>query len=392
MFDRFAEPLADPLHAVMARFRSDPRPDKVDLGVGVYRDETGHSPIMRAVKEAEGAVLAQEDSKAYQALHGDDRFVGGMTELVFGRGHPALDRLAAIQGTGGTGALRIALDAAFAAHPATRMHLGLPSWPNHATLAGAAGMELVTHRYFDFDRQAINLEAVTEAAESVQAGDLFVFHGPCHNPTGADLSRDDRRSLFAALVERGAVPIIDAAYYGLGDGLEADLEIIREAAATLPRALIAVSCSKAFGLYRERVGILFALCVDSGERDRVQGQMERISRSLVSMPPAHGAATVAQVLADERLRASWEDELAAMRRRLLGLRDELGAFASEVSMLRHIQSQRGIFSMLPLTEEQTVTLGRDHAIHMPQSGRINIAGLKTGDAERLAVALSAVTR
>src|SRR3546814_5555443 len=251
-----------------------------------------------------------------------------MTELLFGTDHPAVrdGRIAAIQGTGGTGALRIAVDSAFAAYPASRLHLGLPSCPNHATLAGAAGLELVTHRYFDIDRQAINIEAITEAAESAEAGDLFVFHGPCHNPTSADLSRDQRRDLLAMLVERGAVPIIDAAYYGLGGGLEADLNIIREAAATLPRALIAVSCSKAFGLYRERVGILFARCVDADERARVQGQMERISRSLVSMPPAHGAGTVAHVLHDPPLRTLWEEELAAMRSRLLGLRSDLGVY------------------------------------------------------------------
>src|SRR3546814_538433 len=167
MFDRFPEPLADPLHAVMARFRADPRPEKMDLGVGVYRDDSGHSPIMAAVKEAEAAILAEEDSKAYQALHGDDRFVAGMTELIFGTDHPAVrdGRIAAIQGTGGTGALRIAVDSAFAAYPASRLHLGLPSWPNHATLAGAAGLELVTHRYFDIDRQAINIEAITRSEE-----------------------------------------------------------------------------------------------------------------------------------------------------------------------------------------------------------------------------------
>lgn len=394
MFDRYPEPLADPLHAVMARFRADPRPEKIDLGVGVYRDATGHSPIMRAVKAAEEAILGEEDSKAYQALHGDDAFVSGMTNLVFGADHPAVrdGRIAAIQGTGGTGALRIAVDSAFAADPSARMHLGLPSWPNHATLAGAAELELVTHRYFDTDRQALNLEAITEAATSARPGDLFVFHGPCHNPTGADLSRDERRALLAMLVERGAVPIIDAAYYGLGDGLEADLDIIREAAATVPRAFIAISCSKAFGLYRERVGILFALCANADERSRAQGQMERISRSLVSMPPAHGAGTVAHILRDPRLRALWEEELDAMRRRLLDLRSELGGFSGEVPMLRHVQSQRGIFSMLPLSAEQTETLGRDHAIHMPQSGRINIAGLKTGDPERLARALATVSR
>lgn len=389
MFDRFPEPVADPLHAVMARCRADERPDKMDLGVGVYRDDRGASPVMKAVREAELWLAETGDTKAYQALAGDHEFIDAMMSLVLGDAHPAVreGRVAAIQGTGGTGSLRIAMDLARIAEPGARMLLGVPSWPNHAALAAAAGLELVTHPYLDVARQAIDYESIIAAAREARAGDLFVLHGPCHNPTGADLSRAQRLELLAILAEKGAIPLIDAAYYGLGEGLQADLDIVREAAAAGPRAFIAVACSKSFGLYRERTGVLFAICADGGERARVQGQMEKTSRTLVSMPPAHGAAIVARVLGEPRLRALWEEELDGMRRRILGLRAELAALSNEAPILAGIDRQRGIFRMLPLSPEQTERLGCDHGIHMAQSGRINIAGLKSGDAPRLARAL-----
>lgn len=389
MFDRFPEPVADPLHAVMARCRADGRPDKMDLGVGVYRDDTGASPIMKAVREAEAWLAETGDTKAYQALAGDHEFIDAMTSLVLGDAHPAVreGRVAAIQGTGGTGSLRIAMDLARIAELGARLLLGVPSWPNHAALAAAAGLELVTHSYLDVATQAIDYEAILAAARGARAGDLFVFHGSCHNPTGADLSRAQRLELLAILAEKGVIPLIDAAYYGLGEGLQADLDIVREAAAAVPRAFIAVACSKSFGLYRERTGVLFAICADAGERARVQGQMEKTSRTLVSMPPAHGAAIIARVLGEPRLRALWEKELDGMRRRILGLRAELAALSNEAPVLAGIERQRGIFRMLPLSPEQTERLGFDHGIHMAQSGRINIAGIKSGDAPRLARAL-----
>jgi aromatic-amino-acid transaminase len=392
VFDRFPEPVADPLHAVMARCRADTRPDKMDLGVGVYRDDSGVSPIIRAVREAELWLAGNGDTKAYQALAGDHSFIDAMTSLVLGVGHPAVreGRVAAIQGTGGTGSLRIAMDLARIAEPGARLLLGVPSWPNHAALGQAAGLELVTHTYLDVTTQAIDYDAIADAARGARAGDLFVLHGPCHNPTGADLTREQRLELLAILAARGAVPLIDAAYYGLGDGLEADLQILREAASAVPRAFIAVACSKSFGLYRERTGVLLAICADAGERERVQGQMEKTSRTLVSMPPAHGAAVVARILTEPGLRASWEEELAQMRARVIGLRAELAALSNEAPILAGIERQRGIFRMLPLTPEQTERLGCDHGIHMAQSGRINLAGLKRGDAPRLAQALAEI--
>ena len=392
MFSRINEPPADALHGVMAKYRADPRADKLDLGVGVYRDATGVSPVMRAVKQAEAELLREEPTKAYQALHGDERFIAAMTELVFGADHPAVrqERIAAIQGTGGTGSLRIALDLARIANLEARVHVGLPTWPNHLSLVQAAGLELAPHPYFDAASQKVDLDAIQGAAASAAAGDLFVLHGPCHNPTGADLSRDERAQLLDMLVQRGAVPLIDVAYYGLGDGLDADLQIVRDLAAKAERAFIAVACSKSFGLYRERTGVLFVLCSDAAERGRVHGEIARISRTLVSMPPAHGAGTVARILLDAGLRKLWSEELAEMRERMLGLRAELAALSNEAPILRGIEHQRGIFRMLPLTPEQTEALGRNHAIHMAPSGRINIAGLKRGDAGRLAAALAAL--
>ena len=393
MFDRFPEPVADALHAVMARFRADPRPHKIDLGVGVYRDDSGVSPIMAAVRQAEAALLEQETTKAYQALLGDERFVTAMTSMVFGDDHRAVleGRIAAVQGTGGTGSLRIAMDLARIANPKARLHLGVPSWPNHAALAAAASLELVTHTYVDVARQTLEFDAIEAAARGAGEGDLFLLHGPCHNPTGADLSREQRGRILAILMERRAVPLIDAAYYGLGDGLEEDLATLREAATAVPRAFIAVACSKSFGLYRERTGVIFAVCASAEERARVQGQLEKTSRTLVSMPPAHGAATVALILTVPRLRDLWMQELAEMRSRMLGLRSELAALSNQVPMLRGIDEQRGIFRMLPLSPDQIDAVGREHAIHMAPSGRINIAGLKGGDAPRLAEALAAVT-
>lgn len=392
MFDHLGVAPADALHAVMARFRADPRPDKIDLGVGIYRDADGLSPVMNAVRAAERLRIERQETKAYQSLAGDGLFIEAMTDLVFGRDHPAVrdGRLAAIQGTGGTGSLRIALELAGFAAPAARLHLGLPTWPNHIGLADAVGIERVEHRYFVVGEGRLDLVAIEAAARGAGAGDLFLLHGPCHNPTGADLTPGEREALHAILAERGAVPLIDAAYYGLGDGLGPDLRLLRDAASASPRALISVACSKSFGLYRERTGILFAVCADAAERNRVQGRIERISRTLVSMPPAHGAATVALVLTEPALRADWEAELAAMRDRMLGVRAELAALANVAPMLRGVDQERGIFKLLALGPEQIDRLARDHAIHMAPSGRANLAGLKAGDAARFARAIAAV--
>jgi aromatic-amino-acid transaminase len=390
MFDRFPEPTGDALHAVMARFRADPRPDKRDLGVGVYRDAFGLSPIMHAVRAAERHLAETGDTKTYQALAGDHAFIAAMTDLVFGRDHPFDGRLAAIQGTGGTGSLRIAMEIARLANPAARLLLGTPSWPNHAGLAAAVGFEIVTHRHFDPESQRIDWPAIEQAAAGARPGDLFLLHGPCHNPTAADLDREQRDRILSLLAERGAIPLIDAAYYGLGDGLAPDLQTLRDDLRDQPRALLAVACSKSFGLYRERTGILFALCAEAGERTRVQGELERISRTLVSMPPAHGAAVVAHILTDPVLRTDWETELAGMRERMIALRAELEATGS--LWLRGISGQRGIFRLLPFTPDQAERLGRDHAIHIAPSGRMNLAGLRPGDGPRLAAALDEVVR
>jgi aromatic-amino-acid transaminase len=393
MFSCLSDPQPDALHAVMARFRADPRAHKIDLGVGVYRDASGASPIMAAVRDAERALAEEGDTKAYQALAGDDVFLDAMTSLVFGLDHPAVlqGRVAAIQGTGGTGALRIAMDMTRLASPGAKFHLGLPSWPNHASLAAAAGLELAAHRYFDVGTGEIDFDSIEAAAGAVAPGDLFLFHGPCHNPTGADLPLDFRGEVLAAVCDRGGIPLIDAAYYGLGEGLQPDLAVLRESMIAAPRGLVAVACSKSFGLYRERTGILFAVCETAEERSRVQGHLEKISRTLVSMPPAHGAAVVARVLTDPVLRASWEAELEEMRQRMLGLRAELAALANQAPLLRGVERERGIFKTLALAPDQIDRLAADHAIHMSPAGRINIAGLKDGDAARLAEALAAVS-
>ncbi|MDT9598669.1 aromatic amino acid transaminase [Sphingosinicella rhizophila] len=389
MFENLAAPAPDALHAVMDRYRADTRPHKIDLGVGVFRDENGTSPIMKAVREAELA-LAQEKggTKAYLPLAGDPLFRDCMRKLIWNDADHG--RIAAVQGTGGTGALRLAVDLVKFSAPLARVHLGLPSWPSHEGLAKIAGLELVTHQYFDRETASLDWPSIEVAANRARKNDLFILHGPCHNPTGEDLSPEQREALLAILRERGAVPLIDAAYCGLGDGLDRDLEAIRRDVDGFDRAFIAFSCSKSFGLYRERTGILFAITQDAAEADIVQRQLERISRTLVSMPPSHGAAIVAHILQDEALTQSWRVELDRMKSRIDTVRLALGRLASDAPALAKAAQGRGIFTLLPLSPDQVDRLASDSAIHMPGSGRINITGLKEGDAARLATALQRI--
>jgi aromatic-amino-acid transaminase len=234
---------------------------------------------------------------------------------------------------------------------------------------------------------AVDFEAARASARSCAAGDVFILHGPGHNPTGLDLARAERNEILGILAERGAVPIIDVAYWGLCEGLEADLGNLRHDVSLIGEALVAVSCSKAFGLYRERSGALFALAQPRSARSAVQANLERISRVLVSTAPAHGAAVIARILGDQRLKALWANELSRMRERIAALRNHLGDLSSQAPQLAHIPRGRGLFALLPITPADIVRLSADHAIHLPASGRINITGLKAGDPERLARAL-----
>lgn len=388
MFDTLNCPPEDPLHGVMARYQADPRTHRMDLGVGVYRDATGLAGVLNAVKAAEQRLVDTEASKAYLSLSGDRAFVEQMLALVLG----PLERdgsgmhVAAIQTCGGTGALRLAAALVARARPSARFHVGVPTWPSHEGVARDAGLAVVTYPYLR--DAAVDGDRMQAQAAATAPGDVFLMHGPCHNPTGCDTSDLLRREAIAELQTRGAVPLIDAAYYGLADGLGEDLEVLRAAVRGSERCMLAVSCSKAFGLYRERVGILFVTASSAEEARAVQGHLEQLSRAMVSMPPSHGAAVVAKILSDTDLRAEWLAELNGMRARLNGLRQRLAG--TGLPALARVAQGRGLFSMLPLTPELVERLARDHAIYMPRSGRINVAGLRDVDVERFAAAVAAV--
>ena len=384
MFDRIAAPPADPVFEAMARYNADRRPERTDLGIGVFHDEHGKSPVFAAVAEAEQELARARQSKAYLPLAGDAHFLEAFGSLIFADGKaPA----ALIQSTGGTGAVRLAFELVKLANPFARVHLGVPSWPNHAGIADAVGLELRTHQYLDRASSAVDFGAVCASARSCVAGDVFILHGPGHNPTGLDLTRTQRDEILGILAERGAVPIIDVAYWGLCDGLEADLDSLRQDVSLSGEVLVALSCSKAFGLYRERAGALFAFTDHRAGGSAIQANLERLSRVLVSTAPAHGAAVIARILGDERLKALWATELSRMRERITALRNRLGELSSETPQLAHVPQGRGLFALLPISPEDIAYLSSEHAIHVPASGRINITGLKTGDPGRLARAL-----
>ncbi|WP_298396854.1 aromatic amino acid transaminase [Sphingobium sp.] len=390
MFSQIELSPPDPLYAAAAAFAADTRSDKIDLSVGVYRDEDGASPVMEVVKAAEAKLLREQATKAYRPLMGDPVFLAEMTRLALGDDHPAVaaGRVVAIQATGGTGALRLAAALARSASTTSVCHIGMPSWPSHPGVFGGEGLSIKAHDYWHAGSETPDWEAIQAAAAGAGAGDIFLMHGPCHNPTGIDLTMEQRASLLEELARNEAVPLMDIAYYGLGDGLEADLSIIRQMVAAVPRGIIAMSCSKAFGLYRERTGILFVLCADAGEAERVRGQIGILSRLLVSSAPAHGAEAVAHILHDAALNAAWRTELEEMRQRILTLRTRLSD--SGLPAFRDIVGQKGIFAMLPLSPDDVATLARDHAIYMPPSGRANLVGLRDVDVDRFTAAIALV--
>lgn len=380
----------DPLYEVGARFAADPRPQRIDLGVGVYRDEDGRSPVMAAVKRAEATLLETQSSKAYRPLLGDPRFVSLMSELAVGADNPVLreKRLVAIQTAGGTGALRLAAALVSSAKSDAVIHLGTPTWPSHAGIFAVEGVNTVEHPYWEAGQTSPMVEAISRAANLVSEGDVFLFHGPCHNPTGIDLTRAERRDLTETVAARGGVPLLDIAYYGLADGLDIDLDVVRDLLSHSRRAFVALSCSKAFGLYRERTGILLVLCDNAAEAGRVRDRISRLSRLMVSSPPAHGAEVVATILDDPAMTMCWRDELGTMRERISQLRITLAE--SGLAALAPLREQRGIFAMLPLDPTQVRKLGQDHAIHMPTTGRANLVGLGAADIVHFLHSLEAV--
>ena len=381
MFERLERMPDDPILGLMAAFRADPDTRKVDLGVGVYRNDRGETPVLDAVRRAEQAVLGRQTSKTYVAPAGNAGYNQHMERLVFGEGHPTLKagRLRTIQAPGGCGALRVGAELIKIAMPDATVHVSSPTWANHVPLLTGSGIKLERYPYYDPATGGVNFSAMMDALDKLPQRAVVLLHGSCHNPTGADLSEQQWRDVLAVVTKRGLVPYIDMAYQGLGTGIAEDAFGARLFAAELPEVLIAVSCSKNFGLYRERVGALHIVSQTTQAADAILTQLVRIARTIYSMPPDHGAAIVQEILANEGLRGAWLDEVGSMRSRIAGLRSDVVARLKKALPERDfsfIERQRGMFSYLGVNTDQVRALRERHHVYMTDDSRINIAGLR----------------
>lgn len=385
----FFQPLAqqppDALLALIGMFRNDPRPGKIDLGVGVFRDDAGNTPVMRSVKAAEQKLWESQDSKSYLGPEGNVAFARHMARLALGDVELS-GRLTGVQTPGGTGALRLAAELIGTAKPGARVWVGTPTWPNHPPVLAAAGLKIETYRHFDTPSQSIDFAAVMDALNRAQAGDVVMLHGCCHNPTGADFDLEQWAQIAATLSARGLLPFLDLAYQGLGLGMEPDAAGARLVMDACPEALLAYSCDKNFGVYRDRVGALFVQTARDSDTGRVASNMLALARANWSMPPDHGGAVIATLMDDPVLAADWKLELDVMRDRLLGIRAELTRHGG---VLGRVDQQRGMFSLLPLSPDVVKRLREEHAVYMAGSGRINVAGLSVETAGIFAKALAA---
>ncbi len=379
-------PQTDPLLALIGRYRADTRPDKIDLGVGVYRDSNGNTPVLAAVKAAEGQLHSHQDSKSYLGLTGDIGFVESLGDLIFA---DSTRSIAGAQAPGGSGALRLAAEVFNTARPHSKLWIGLPTWPNHLPLIESAGVVTNTFAYFDIETQQILFDQMLKNIDSAQPGDGVLLHGCCHNPTGADMSDDQWLVIAKLCAEKDLLPIIDLAYHGLGRGMEKDLTATRLVIEHNPQTLVAASCSKNFGLYRDRVGAAYMASESSEIANRTQAYFGQIARKIYSMPPDHGAAVVRIILANDALRTDWQTELDTMVRRVNSLRREIASQGSHLN-LGFVEEQRGMFSVLPLTPEQVDKMIDDHGVYLAGNGRINIAGCQIDQVPKFIDALTAV--
>lgn len=390
MFDRLPPARTDSLMELGRLMKADPRADKIDLGVGTYRDERGGIPIMAAVKTAEQLILNEQTSKGYVGPAGDMEFALRLQDATFpGLEEAASGRLARIQTPGGTGALRVALQVIAQAKPDARVWIGTPTWPAHLPLIEAVGLKAQTFTHLDAEGNA-NVEALNAAMAQAQAGDVVLLHGCCHNPTGADLPLDAWRDIGAVAASRGLTPLIDLAYPGLGDGVEEDVAGVRALLHVCDTALVALSCSKSFGLYRDRAGMLMMLSGSSATAANLGQTAAGQARLLWSNPPDHGAAVVKAVLASTELTFQWRAELDAMRVRVHAVRARLANIRLQRLDLSRLSYQRGMFALLPVILDEVRALREHHAIYMDASGRINIAGLNGANFERFAAALARI--
>ncbi len=389
MFENLKPQPADKILALMQMYREDPRDQKIDLGVGVYKNAEGVTPVMRAVKAAEKRILEEQESKAYTGLAGDPAYADAMIGLILGDTVPR-GNIAAVATPGGTGACRQAFELIRMANPSARVFLSNPTWPNHPSILRYLGIETAEYRYFDSETRGVDFDGMIEDLKTANAGDVILLHGCCHNPTGANLNMVQWQEVVNLINERGLVAMIDIAYQGFGDGLEEDAQATRLVASSVKRCLIAASCSKNFGVYRERTGLLMAISDDPAQTALNQSSLAFLNRQNYSFPPDHGARVVTTILNDEALRADWAAELEEVRLSMLGLRQQLADELQRLSgsdRFGFIAQHRGMFSRLGAAPELVEKLRADHGIYMVGDSRLNIAGLNATTVPILAQAI-----
>ncbi|MBX7532450.1 aromatic amino acid transaminase [Qipengyuania sp. 1XM1-15A] len=392
MLDKLTAQAPDALLALIKMHAADPREDKIDLGVGVYRTNEGGTPVFRAIKQAEQRLIDTQDSKSYLGPEGDSGFVKALMPYIFGKDSVLGNRVEGMQTPGGTGAVRLAVSLAAKAG-VKRIHLGMPSWPNHAQILDDVGVETVAFDHAKADGTA-DIDAVLGAIRGAGEADAVLLHGCCHNPTGIDYTAEEWTAIAEAFAETGVLPILDIAYQGLGQGMEEDVEGVRTVLAKVPEALVAYSCDKNFGLYRDRVGAFYMIAREADQVSAIASNANALARANWSMPPDHGGASVRILLEDEGMTRVWLEELDEMRTRMRRVRERLAAADNEAPGLglAALADQNGLFAMLPLSKDQIASLREDHAIYMAGSGRINVAGLHAGNTEKFIAALSDVTK
>ena len=397
MFESLKTLPADAILGIMTLFRADANPRKVDLSVGVYQDETGHTPVLECVKRAEREIFEEQDTKTYVAIAGNPGFNRGVEELLYGKGHAALadGRVTTVQAPGGSGGLSVAAHLLARVRPGMKVYMSDPTWPNHSPLLKLAGLTLEAYPYYDYATHRVRFDAMTAAFEKMSAGDCVLLHGCCHNPCGADLARAQWDALAGICERRGILPFIDIAYQGLAEGLDADAYGVRLMAERLPEVIVVTSSSKNLGLYRERVGSVSVVSKTKATCDLVAANLANVARSIYSMPPDHGAAIAERVFHSPKLRTLWDKELTEMRSRLNGLRvlfvKQLQA--RKVPMdFSFIANERGLFSFLGISKEQVVRLREQFHVYMVESSRMNFAGLNKKNADYVADSIAAVLK
>lgn len=394
MFENLSKAPGDKILALMGEYAADARPTKIDLGVGVYKDEKGVTPVMTSVRKAEERILSKEKTKTYLGIAGNKGYGAAVLDLVLA---DSIDRsrVRIAQAPGGTGSLWVLMQLINRARPGATVYVSDPTWANHNPIAINSGLKVATYPYFDAATRGVKFDEMLAAIDKLGAGDVVLLHGCCHNPTGANLNNEQWDQVAASLLRTGALPFIDLAYLGFGDGIEADAYGTRKILSTVPEAVIAFSGSKNFGLYRERVGAAILVARNSEEAEITNSQLLNIIRGAYSQPPDHGAEIIRTILQDADLRAEWEEELAGMRNRMISLREKLSAAIRERSNstdFDFVAGHRGMFSLLGLSVEAVDHLKAGNGVYMTSDSRINVAGIPEDRVGDLADAFLGATR